>query len=60
MPVSKSSVEPETMYILKVTRAVTYGASGRAIMTPTSENVVKGKVILEIPDEAIESIENIF
>jgi hypothetical protein len=55
--VAKNEVDAETMYILKVKRAVVYGPSGRTILTPAQDNVVKGKVISTIADADIESIE---
>ena len=57
--VQKNQVDDEKMYLLKVTRAVPYGVSGRNFLTPATENVVKGKVISTIPDDAIETIEDV-
>lgn len=55
--VDKSSVDPETMYRVRVRRAVPFGPSGRTILTPATDNVVKGKVITAMADEDIESID---
>ena len=57
--VTKSSVQPDTLYKLRVTRSVPYGASGRVFLTPITENIVKGKVISTLDDDAIASIEDI-
>lgn len=56
--VAKADVEADTMYKLKVTRTVPYGPSGRTFLTPNGENVVKGKVISDLADADIESIED--
>jgi hypothetical protein len=55
--VAKNQVEADTMYRVRVKRAVPFGPSGRTIMTPATDNVVKGKVISAMADEDIESIE---
>jgi hypothetical protein len=55
--VAKADVDAETMYHLKVKRAVVYGPSGRTIITPAQDNIVKGKVISTLNDADIESIE---
>jgi hypothetical protein len=56
--VAKADVQPDTMYKLKVTRTIPYGPSGRTFLTPASEIMVKGKVISELADADIESIED--
>lgn len=56
--VDKSSVVPDTLYRIRVKRTVPYGMSGRVFLTPATDNVVKGKVISTIPDDAIELIED--
>ena len=56
--VDKSSVQPDTLYKLRVKRTVPYGLSGRVFMTPVTDNVVKGKVISALADDVIESIED--
>jgi hypothetical protein len=57
--VTKSSVQPDTLYKLRVKRSVPYGSSGRVFMTPATDNIVKGKVISTISDDAIDTIEDI-
>lgn len=55
--VAKNQVDAETMYHLKVNRAVPFGVSGRIFLTPDTDNIVKGKVISDIDDADILSIE---
>ena len=57
--VAKSSVEADKLYRVRVKRTVPYGLSGRVFMTPATDNVVKGKVISTIADDAIDMIEDI-
>jgi hypothetical protein len=47
-----SQVDPETLYVVKVKRPVRVGES---VMTPTTENSIKGKVLQDLPQDAIES-----
>lgn len=57
--VDKASVEDEKLYRVKMTRSVPFGTDGRIFLTPATDNVLKGKVITDIPDDAIESIEDV-
>ena len=57
--VTKSNVEADKLYRLRVKRSVPVGLSGRMFLTPVTDNVVKGKVISGLADEAIESIEDV-
>ena len=56
--VDKSSVVADKLYRVRVKRTVPYGLSGRVFLTPSTDNVVKGKVISNIADDAIEMIED--
>lgn len=47
----KAEVDPETLYIVKVKRPVRVGES---VITPTTENRVKGKLLQDLPQDAIE------
>jgi hypothetical protein len=48
----KAEIDPEALYMVKVKRPVRVGES---IMTPTTENRVKGKLLQDLPQDAIES-----
>lgn len=52
-----SVIDPERLYRVKVRRAVRLGKHGTIVMTPMSENLVRGKVLATIPAEDIESSE---
>jgi hypothetical protein len=52
--VDLSGVDDAKQYKIKVNKAIPYG---RAILTPATENVVKGKVLKTFPEAAVDSIE---
>jgi hypothetical protein len=43
-------------YKVKVNKAVTHG---RAVLTPATENIVKGKVLKLLPSAAVDSFEEV-
>jgi hypothetical protein len=47
-----SQLDPDALYVVKVKRPVRVGES---IMTPTTENRIKGKVLQDLPQDTIES-----
>jgi hypothetical protein len=47
-----SQLDPDALYVVKVKRPVRVGES---VITPTTENRVKGKVLQDLPQDAIES-----
>jgi hypothetical protein len=47
-----SRLDPDALYVVKVKRPVRVGES---VITPTTENRVKGKVLQDLPQDAIES-----
>jgi hypothetical protein len=50
------AVEPDQQYRVKVKRPIQIG---RATLTPVTDNVVKGKVLSTLPEDAIEHYEPI-
>jgi len=45
-------LDPDALYVVKVKRPLRVGES---VITPTTENRVKGKVLQDLPQDAIES-----
>jgi hypothetical protein len=45
-------VDPDKSYVVKVKRPVRVGES---VMTPTTENRLKGKLLQDLPQDVIES-----
>jgi hypothetical protein len=44
--------DPDKLYVVKVKRPLRVGES---VITPTTENRIKGKVLQDLPQDAIES-----
>jgi hypothetical protein len=56
MAVNLDNVQPEQYYKVKLSRVVQLGPNGETVLSPMTENIVKGKVLESLGD-AIESYE---
>lgn len=49
----KDSIDPNAYYLVEVNRAIKLGKNGDVILTRTTDNRVRGRMIEQIPAEAL-------